>query len=257
MSRHHDRLAERQRHVEHAGLVDLAVGQADHVGAPEAAREPRARPGNAVHEADARRRRAACRGSIGHSAAGRRSTAPRPRSRANAPQQHVDALVRADGAEAQDHRPLDRRQLGRQRRSSGSWRACARTRRGGSPARARAPRRRAPQLARRRGGCATTTASILAAPRPRRRCARSTLWTVITRGRFGWQQEAGRPGAATGSGRRRRRPGGAREAQHARRGARAPGARAAAGRASRPEPRGQRVEQLGELRSRALEGTGP
>ena len=109
------RLAEGEAGVEDAGVLGVAVGEDDDVGAAEdrrdlgvldeageeadPARAPRRRAGAA-----ARRPCAGCR----------RSRARRPR-RAEGLEQGVDALVGAQQAEEEDHRALGALQLGRQR----------------------------------------------------------------------------------------------------------------------------------------------
>ena len=133
----HHRLAEGQRRVEHARLVDPAVGQHHHVGAAEEGRQLGVGH-EAVHEAHraARLRRGGLERLDGH---------PRP---ADDPQlgaldlaegvhQHVDALVRAQHPEPQDHRALHRAPARRAAAPRAPGGPGSRTRRGGSRARAR------------------------------------------------------------------------------------------------------------------------
>ncbi len=150
-ARQHERLAERERRVEHARLVDLAVGQHDDVGAAEVRRDLAVgdEAGDEAHPSRARGRPARAAASIGirgiptiHSSA--------PSTCAERLEQHVDPLVRAQQAEAEDHRPLDARPA---RRAAARRRASARsgrTRRAGSPGSGRAAGRARPRAARRR-----------------------------------------------------------------------------------------------------------
>ena len=99
-ARQQQRLAERERREQHAGLVDLAVGQHDEVGGAERAREL-----GAGHEAQRGAHAGPCDEAPRPSAACRRSTARR-RPAVRAPpglEQHVDALVGPEQAEEQHH----------------------------------------------------------------------------------------------------------------------------------------------------------
>ena len=98
-ARQQQRLAERQRGEQHAGLVDLAVGQHDQVGRAEGAREL-----GAGHEAQRRADAGAVDERRRPCAASRRPTARRPRSaRAPRVEQDVDALVGPEQPEEQHH----------------------------------------------------------------------------------------------------------------------------------------------------------
>ena len=104
------RLAEGQRGVEHAGLVDPPVGQRDDVGAAE---EGAGSCGSGTNRSTKRtvpRARAAASRS-GADVHPRAADDPqlRPVELPEGVEQHVDALVRAHQPEAEDHGALDRR----------------------------------------------------------------------------------------------------------------------------------------------------
>ena len=114
---HQDRLAEGEGRVEHARLLGVAVRQHDQVGAAEQGRDLGVGD-EAGHEAHGRGAAAGGRLQLFHVDPERAAHDPqlRPLDPPEGLEQQVDPLVRADQAEEQGNRSLDRGQLRRQRR---------------------------------------------------------------------------------------------------------------------------------------------